>query len=160
MMEKPFDGLVGYGHNGGIDGFQSHLSYLPQKDIAIAITSNGLNYSMNEFRTGALHITLDKPFEIPSLEDTSISLIVKQMQKYVGTYSSKQVGMDIKVFVNDSTLLAQATGQSAFPLTATSDTTMRFDRAGIVMKFDSLKSQKFRQFTLEQAGNSTIFKRK
>ncbi|GIR69038.1 MAG: hypothetical protein CM15mP74_02890 [Halieaceae bacterium] len=29
IMRYPFGDLVAYGHNGGIDGFRSHVSYLP-----------------------------------------------------------------------------------------------------------------------------------
>ena len=33
-----------FGHDGGIDGFQSMLIYVPQFKTSIALTSNALNY--------------------------------------------------------------------------------------------------------------------
>ena len=160
LMKIPFHDSFAYGHNGGIDGFQAHLSYFPKEKVAVGLTGNGYNYAMNDILIGTLSIYFGKGFDIPSFDTQTISLDIKQMEQYVGKYDSKQMPMEIEVFVEDSTLMAQATGQSAFPLTATSKTTMRFDRAGVVMKFDSLASKKFQQFTLEQAGGKYLFKRK
>jgi len=82
------------------------------------------------------------------------------MQKYVGTYATNKLPMDIEVFIEEKTLKAQATGQQAFPLTANSETKFRFDPAGVVMEFDSLENGKYQHFTLNQAGGSYPFTRK
>lgn len=160
LMQVPFYNLFGYGHNGGIDGFQSHSSYFPSEEVAVAFTANAMDYNMNNILIGILSIYFGREFEIPDFDQSTIILTQKQLQKYVGNYGSDQLPMDIKVFVKDSTLMAQATGQSAFPLNATNQTTMRFERAGIVMEFDSLNSDKYQQFTLNQSGGSFLFKRK
>ncbi len=160
LMKIPFYDSYAYGHNGGIDGFQSNLSYFPKEKVAFAFTSNGLNHPMNDILIGMLSIYYGKDFEIPSFDRKTISLSVDQMKSYTGTYASDQIAMKIEIFVEDSTLKARATGQNAFPLTATNKNTMRFDPAGVVMKFDSLKSNKYQRFTLNQSGGSYIFKRK
>lgn len=159
LMKIPFYDTFAYGHNGGIDGFQSNLSYFPKEDVALAFTSNGLNYQMNDILIGVLSIYFGKDFEIPSFNKQTISLSENQMQKYVGKYVSDQLPMDIQVYIEKNTLKAQASGQSSFPLTATDTTTLRFNSAGIVMKFDLLKEDKYQQFTLQQAGGSYLFRR-
>lgn len=159
MMKAPFDNKFAYGHTGGIDGFQSNLFYFPKEDVTIAFTGNAMNYNMNSMLIGILSIYFGKDFTIPTLAYKEIKLNRKEMQKYVGDYSSSQLPIDIKVFIEDGLLKAQASGQSAFPLTATSKTTMRFDPAGLVMEFDDFKGKKYQQFTLEQNGGSFIFKR-
>lgn len=159
MMRFPFADTYAYGHNGGIDGFQSNLLYFPDQDVASAFTGNGLNYSMNNVSIGMSSIYFGKDFEIPSFDTPTITLSSEQMQRYVGTYSSGQLPMNIEVFIRGGTLMAQATGQSAFPLTATNETTMRFEQAGLVMEFDSLKNDQYQQFTLKQGGGSYLFTR-
>ena len=160
LMRIPFYDTYAFGHNGGIDGFQSNVSYFPDEDIAFAFTSNALNYTMNEILIGALSIYFGRDFEIPSFDQKTITLSEKQMQKYVGSYESEQLPMDIKVFIDGRTLKAQGSGQSPFPLTASSETTMRFNPAGVVMEFDSLSADKYQQFMLKQSGGKYLFKRK
>jgi CubicO group peptidase (beta-lactamase class C family) len=161
LMQVPFYNSFAYGHNGGIDGFQSHTTYFPQEDVAVAFTANAMDYHMNNILIGILNIYFGRDFDIPDFDQpTIITLTRKEMQKYIGNYGSDQLPMDIKIFVKDSRLMAQGTGQSAFPLTATDQTTMRFERAGIVMEFDSLSSNKYQQFKLNQSGGSFLFRRK
>lgn len=159
LVKIPFHDKYAFGHNGGIDGFQSHLSYFPKEDVSIAITTNGLQYSMNGILIGALSIYFGRDFEIPSFDEETITLSADQMQKYVGTYITDQLPMEIEVFIDGDALKAQATGQQAFPLTADSETKFRFDQAGVVMEFDSLESGKYQHFTLNQGGGSLPFTR-
>jgi CubicO group peptidase (beta-lactamase class C family) len=161
LMPYKFDKATAYGHEGGINGFVSQTAYFPKKDVAVAFTTNGLNYNPFDWMNGSLSIYFGKPFDIPSFKKKpTIELSQRQMQKYVGKYSSEKLPIDIHVFVKDSTLKAQATGQGSFPLTATNKTTLRFDLAGVVMKFDSLKEGKYQQFTLHQHRGDFVFKRK
>ena len=37
IMRYPVGDLVAYGHNGGIDGFRSHVSYLPGPEVSLAV---------------------------------------------------------------------------------------------------------------------------
>lgn len=159
LMKIPFYDSYAYGHNGGIDGFQSNISYFPGEDVALAFVSNGLNYRMNDILIGVLSIYFGKEFKIPSFDEKTISLSSEQMKKYIGKYRSDQLPMDIEIFIDKNTLKAQASGQSAFSLTATNKTTLRFNPAGILMEFDSLKNGRYQRFTLNQSGGTFLFKR-
>lgn len=160
LAKVPFHDKYAFGHNGGIDGFQSHLSYFPKEDVAIALTTNGLQYSLNDILIGTLSMYFGRDFEIPSFDEKTISLTADQMEQYVGTYTTNQLPMDIEIFIEEETLKAQAKGQQAFPLTANSETKLRFDPAGVVMEFDSLDGGKYQHFTLNQGGGSYPFTRK
>ncbi len=48
IFEIPYRGKIGYGHRGGIDGFNSVLTYFPKDKISIAILSNGNNYDIDK----------------------------------------------------------------------------------------------------------------
>ena len=78
----------------------------------------------------------------------------KTIEAYAGTYKSDQIPLDIKAFVKEGNLYMQATGQSEFPLKATSATQFEFAPAQVVVEFDSASS-----FTLKQGGASFRFKK-
>lgn len=56
LLQIPFHTRSGFGHTGGIDGFQSMAIYFPVDGVAIAYTSNGVSMSMNDVLIGALSI--------------------------------------------------------------------------------------------------------
>jgi len=142
----PFHKEKGYGHNGGIDGFTSFLGYLDNLKIAIALTSNGTTYNNNDILIYALNAVEGYPFKIPDFTEKDVNPEV--LKTYTGIYSSEQLPLKITITENSGSLTAQATGQSSFPLTATSDTVFRFDGAGIVMEF----VPKTKKMVLKQGG--------
>jgi hypothetical protein len=75
------------------------------------------------------------------------------MDKYLGIYSSTQMPLKITITKNDSTLIAQATGQSSFPLEATEKDKFQFEQAGIIMEFNTDKNE----LTMKQGGGSVLF---
>jgi D-alanyl-D-alanine carboxypeptidase len=57
------------------------------------------------------------------------------LEQFKGLYQSADIPLKIDVRVEGGELVAQATGQSSFPLSAVSSNTFTFDQAGIQMKF-------------------------
>ena len=106
---------------------------------------------MNDILIGILSIYFNKPYKIPSLN--SISLNSSDLDKYLGIYSSTQLPLKITITKENSTLVAQATGQQSFPLEATGNDSFKFDRAGVVMEFNPEK----KEFTLKQGGVNYLF---
>lgn len=151
MFEFPYFEKKSYGHTGGIDGFQSVVSYFPEEKLAIALTSNGVSYTNNNVLLCALSSYFNRPFEIPTFKNVEVSPTI--LNSYLGQYASPQIPLKISITEKDSQLFAQATGQSAFPLEATSDTVFKFEQAGVVLEFNSSKSQ----MTLKQGGKEFLF---
>ncbi|MEO7213617.1 serine hydrolase domain-containing protein [Mucilaginibacter sp.] len=150
MHKTPFKDKTGYGHGGAIDGFLSSLEYFPEDKLAISYTKNGGNYSPEEVVTGALSIYFNKPYTIP----TFVTLKAEGLEKYTGVYASLALPLKITVTKDGNTLIAQATGQGAFPLDATSTPDkFVFERAGVVMEFKPADGQ----FTLKQGGGEFVF---
>lgn len=149
MFQIPFYERRAFGHNGGIDGFASTLSYFPEESLAVSYCTNGQVYPMNDILIGVLSIYFNKDYTLPSF----ISLKSEDLDKYLGVYSSKLHPLKITFTKTDSTLVGQATGQSQFPLEATEKNEFEFRQAGIVIHFDSTASE----FTLKQAGGSYLF---
>jgi CubicO group peptidase (beta-lactamase class C family) len=146
LFEKDFDGKKAYGHNGGIDGFTSALEYFPDEKIAYAITCNGGNYSQKDIIETLLKAAFNKEYAIPGF--TTVTLTAAELDKYIGVYASKDIPLKITVSKEEATLMAQATGQGAFPLDAMGNDTFAFSQAGIEMVFNPAK----KTFVLKQGG--------
>lgn len=149
------DGYEGFGHTGGIDGFQSILFTLPEKGVVVAYCANGINMGRKEIVETALQFYFNEKSEPISFEQRVILLDEEILQQYVGSYFNAQSGMRISVKMRSGHLEAQAEGQSSFPLDALSKTTFVFDNAGIKMIF----SEEDKNFTLNQNGIVLTFVR-
>jgi CubicO group peptidase (beta-lactamase class C family) len=151
MFQFPFNTKKAYGHNGGIDGFGSNVSYFPEDGLAIAYCSNGLGYPMNNILIGVLSICFDSPYTIPAFN--TIDLKAEDLDNYLGVYSSTQIPLKITITKKGNALVAQANGQSSFPLEATEKDKFKFDQAGVVMEFNIDKNE----LTSKQGGGIFLF---
>ena len=90
----------------------------------------------------------NKPFESPSFK--IYDLKSKDLDKYLGIYSSPSFPLKITITKSEKILIAQATGQSAFNLEAIEKNKFEFKQAGIVLEFDTIN----KQMTLKQGGGT------
>ncbi|MGK7391748.1 MAG: serine hydrolase domain-containing protein [Candidatus Cyclobacteriaceae bacterium M2_1C_046] len=153
IFRFPFHEKLGYGHTGGIDGFQSNVAYFPEEQLALAFTSNGLRENMNEIMIGLLSIIFNKPYEFPKFE--TISVEAEELKKYEGKFSSEQLPIDLDFKVENGLLTVQATGQPRVQLEATASHEFNFRGAGAVFKFK--EDANFSELTLKQAGQEFTF---
>jgi len=151
MFQIPFYDHKAWGHNGGIDGFGSNLAYFPDDGLAIAYCTNGQVFPMNDILIGVLSIYFNKDYSIPTF--TTVSVKTEELDKYLGVYSSTQLPLKITITKDNTSLIAQATGQSSFPLEATGKDKFKFDQAGVVMEFNTDKNE----MTLKQNGGVFLF---
>lgn len=153
LFKVPFGNKVGYGHNGGIDGFTSTLYHFADNNVSMAVTSNGTNFDNNQISITLLSAVYNLPYKIPSFnifENTG-----EDLDKYSGVYTSEQNPLKITITKNDKTLIAQATGQSSFALEATEKDKFKFDRAGVVLEFNLTD----KTMILKQGGGIFNFKK-
>jgi D-alanyl-D-alanine carboxypeptidase len=134
LFQIPFYKSIGYGHTGGIDGFSSVYSYFADDKISYALISNGININNNDISIAVLSAVYDKPYEIPVF--TTFTLTSEDIDKYLGVYVSKQIPLKITITKDGNTLIAQGTGQPAFPLEATDKDKFKFDQAGAKFEFN------------------------
>jgi CubicO group peptidase (beta-lactamase class C family) len=154
LFTYPFFERQAYGHTGGIDGFQSIAAYFPDDEVSIAYTTNAVSMPRNDILIGALSIFFDKDYHLPVFSATK-SLPPVELDRYTGIYTSIDIPLKITISREDSTLMAQATGQSAFPLSATGDHTFGFVPAGISMEFRPQADE----MVLKQGGATYLFRR-
>ncbi len=160
IFSVPFGSRKAYGHNGRIDSFDSGSYYFIEDDINITLLCNGLTIPYNDMLIGILSILFDKPFEIPTYDENPITLDAALLPNYEGVFSSDITPLKITIKVADNKLTAQATGQSAFPLTPYSAQEFRFDPASIVILFGKKSDgTDYSVFKLKQGGQNVEFKK-
>ncbi len=151
LFQIPFYNNTGFGHTGGIDGFTSMFSNFSDGNISYALTSNGTNFNNNDISIAVLSAVYGKPYDIPEFKTFDVSS--EDLDRYLGVYSSSQIPLKITVTKDNRTLIAQATGQSAFPLEATEKDKFKFDQAGIVLEFNPAE----KTMILQQGGGQFTF---
>lgn len=140
-----------WGHTGSIDGFSSIVATFPERNLTFAILSNALHYNMNEISLTLLDVIHEKDIEIPHFVSAEVD--IKILEKYVGSYSSEMIPLKIEITLQEDQLYAQATDQSAFPLTPLSNEVFEFQLAGVKIIFNEQENT----FILEQGGMNIQF---
>lgn len=152
LFKIPFYDKSGYGHTGGIDGFSSVFAYFPDSKFAYALTSNGSNYNNNNISIAVLSALYNKTYALPSDSKTYMPAS-EDLDRYLGVYASTRLPLKMTISKEGATLIAQATGQAAFPLEATKKNTFKFTQAGIVLEFNPEK----KIMILQQGGAQFTF---
>ena len=154
LLQIPFYNKKGYGHTGGIDGFTSVVWHFPENKLSVALTSNGMVYNNNDIIMAALSSYYGKPFDIPTFK--KIELKTEDLDQYLGEYSGPDLPLKITITKDNLKLVAQATGQSSFPLEATEKDKFEFLTAGIKLEFKPGQNQ----MILNQGGRKFILAKK
>ena len=97
----------------------------------------------------------EKPLPAKKVE---ISLSENILSQYTGTYEI-QPGFDLEVRLEKGKLVAQATGQSSFPILAETETKFFNEQFGIAIEFKPTNG-KVSNAVLYQGGQETLLKRK
>jgi hypothetical protein len=86
-------------------------------------------------------------------KETSIKLSAADLDKYLGTYGSKQIPVKINFTKEGTNLMAEPTGQEKITLKPTSKDIFSFEQAGVIIEFDISKNE----MTLKQGGGTFLF---
>lgn len=154
LIRVPFYDMKGYGHTGGIDGFQANAFYFPQANVSIALTSNGVVYPLNDIIVGALSVYFGKEYKLPQF-NKSIVLTTEELDNYLGVYSTASFTLKLTISRNGNTLIAQGTGQPSFPLECVEKNKFKFDQARLELEFIPTESK----MILKQNGMTFEMKR-
>jgi serine-type D-Ala-D-Ala carboxypeptidase/endopeptidase len=116
-----------------------------EKSIKINPYNNSGIETLNKLKRKYFH----KDYSLPSFT----KYIPEDLNKYLGVYSSKQTPLKITITKNDSTLIAQPTGQPSFPIEAIEKDKFKYDQAGVIMEFNTAQNE----MTLIQVGSYFLF---
>lgn len=132
-MTAPFKGTYAYGldvrtvnarkvisHGGGIEGFNTFLSYHPEDKLTVVALANINGPTPNEIAAKLAAVAYGETV-ILSSERKSVSVAPKTLEAYTGTYQLRP-GFDMVVTLESGQLMTQAAGQPKIPVFAESET--------------------------------------
>jgi CubicO group peptidase (beta-lactamase class C family) len=150
LTRVPFYEKIGIGHGGDTYGSHSVTSRFDD-DLSFSSCVNGANYPVNDISIAILSICYHRPFDIPGLKQVEIKS--EDLDAHLGIYASKQIPLKITFTKQGTVLMAQATGQSEFPLETVSKDKFKFDAYDILVEFNTDK----KEMILKQGGKTTLF---
>ena len=158
---EDMDGLKVVDHGGGIEGFNTFLSYAPEKKIAVVVLSNVNGAAPDQMAHQLLNVVLGKPVELAS-EKKAVPISKEELAKFVGVYDLAPT-FSITFAVDGDHLTGQGTGQPAFSLmyVGVKDGHERFFvvEVGAEVEFVPDPAGGFASIVLHQGGHDTPGKR-
>ncbi len=151
------DGKRRVGHGGGIHGYITNLSRVPEDDVLIVLLSNATDKSLGDLTASIYAILYNKPYELPR-ERKAIALPEATLLQYVGEYEIKS-GLTVTITVKENGLAAQPTGQSE-KLILPEKADVFFDTADdVLVSFTRNAENEIDGFVLSQRGRKTVCKK-
>ena len=144
LLSAPFYKKILLGHNGGTYGSYSAMYVNPDDDVSFIITTNGMNYPLNNVLITLLQAYYGHPYQIP------LQLKENDLDELLGNYQSEEMPLKILITKSGTTLVAQASGQPAFSLDAVTRNDFKQDQFDVLLKFDRIKHE----MTLVQGGKN------
>jgi len=138
------------GHGGGIHGFVTNESRVPEDDIDIVLLSNASDRSLEKITQSIYAILYDKPYELPK-EKAIIKLPAETLQQYVGEYEIRP-DLHVVFTVKDGQLSALPTNQEEKIIYAEKVDFFFQTDEDIQVEFTRDSSKKVDGFILHQGG--------
>ncbi len=153
VLEK--DGVKVVEHDGGIEGFNTHLAYVPDRRIAVIVLSNVNGAAPGAMGDQLLGVVLGKPVTLAS-EYQPAPITKEELAKFVGVYDLGPT-FAITFAVSGDALTAQGTGQLALPVMylGVKDGHPRFFAQQVYVEFEFVPdaSGAFTSMILHQGGH-------
>ncbi|MFP9114146.1 serine hydrolase domain-containing protein [Flavobacterium sp. RHBU_3] len=152
VFNFPFGERKFYGHNGGIEAFESVVGYYPKEELAVSLITNGIDCNFNDTMIGILSCYYKLPYRFPTFD--AVALDENTLKKFEGDYTNASLPFVINVALVKGQLRVHADEQGTFYITPLSETEFIHEGSGVKMIFDP------KGFTLEQNGSATYFNKK
>ena len=146
-MTTPFKGDYAFGlvvrtvngrkiiaHGGGIEGFNTSLSYSPDEKLTIVVLSNINGPTADELGSKLEVLAHGGTVTLPA-ERKETTVAASLLASYVGTYELRP-GVAVSITLDGNQLSGQLTGQQKFPIYAESDTLFFFKVVDASIEFD------------------------
>lgn len=156
-----YKGIKTVAHSGGDAGYRSYLLRFPEQRYSIVVLSNMGSFAPGRMAYQIADICLkgtlkdEAKKEEPKKADGALKVDEALLKIYEGQYQLIPE-MVVTLKIDNGKLTAQATGQSSFPLTASSETDFVFDPAGIKITFPKPVDNVVNQFVFNQGGQTIV----
>jgi CubicO group peptidase (beta-lactamase class C family) len=108
------DGVRVVSHGGGIEGFNTHLAYAPEKQIAVVVISNVNGGAPGSMGSQLMDTMLGKKVELAS-ERKAVPIEKEKLARFAGVYELAPA-FSLTIAVAGDHLTGQGTGQPALDL--------------------------------------------
>lgn len=156
IVEQDDDGTVYY-HGGGIEGFNAWLSYDPDRKITVVVLANLNGGSATKLGGSLMELARGGDVQLAS-ERVAVAADADSLGEYVGTYALAPT-FKITITQDENGLVAQATGQQAFPLFKEAEDLFFLKVVDAKMRFDRDDEGTITGLTLFQGGQEIPGKR-
>jgi len=145
------------GHGGGIHGFVTDESRVPEDDIDIVLLSNGSDRSLDDITKSIYAILYNKPYVLPK-EKTIVFLPAETLKQYEGEY---EIGPDFHVTmkIKDGELSATPSNQTEKILHAEKEDLFFEKEEDVQVQFTRNDNKEVDGFILNQGGQQTKCKK-
>jgi CubicO group peptidase (beta-lactamase class C family) len=139
-------------HAGGIPGFATYTSRVPQDDVYIVLLSNASDATLYDITSNIYAVLYGKQYELPKGK-TVIKLPVEKLKEYEGEY---EINKDLHVImsVKDGELVAAPTGQPTSVLLAEKEDFFFLTSPDIQIDFTRDDKKIVNGFILHQNGSN------
>ncbi len=108
------DGVRVIGHGGGIEGFNTNLSYVPARRLAVVVLSNVTGGAPGQMSAQLRDVVLGKPVLLAS-EREAVPITKQELLKFLGVHDLSPT-FSLTVAASGDGLTLQGTDQPALPL--------------------------------------------
>ena len=108
------DGITTVDHGGGIEGFNTHLAWVREKQICVVVLSNVNGMAPAVMGSQLLDVVLGKTVTLAA-ERKAVPIAKEELSKFVGVFEMGPM-FSLTVAVTGDGLTGQGTGQPALPL--------------------------------------------
>ncbi|MDN5216383.1 serine hydrolase [Fulvivirgaceae bacterium BMA12] len=144
-------------HGGGIFGFTSYITRVPEDNVCIVVLNNINNRHLADISNRLLAIIYGKAYEIPAPRQ-EIELGTDILQRYIGIYEVRP-DFSITVTLEDGRLIAQPSGQRKSPLFAMTENRFFLKDVEVEVEFLSDKTTGIDKLVFYQNGKATAGKK-
>lgn len=152
-MTREFSGMKVIFHGGGIDGFSTMISRVPDLRLVVIALDNILPGQTGRVADDLLKLAAGQPVNKPAVRK-EITISPAILQQYVGEYVISPK-FKLTITLEDGQLQTQATGQQKIPIFAETETRFFLKVVEATLTFDKDKEGKVTGLTLDQGGGST-----
>lgn len=137
-------------HSGGIHGFTSNFTRMPEEDIVVIFLSNNASPALYEMTNKIFDAFYNKPYTLPSVKK-AITLNNEKLQEYVGEYEIRP-DLHLIITIKDGQLHGQPTGQAAATIFAEKEDHFFVKNPDVQLQFKRNEQKQVTSFILFQNG--------
>jgi CubicO group peptidase (beta-lactamase class C family) len=170
LAHKPVKNNYGYGwridstagkrivwHGGGIHGFSSNFSRIPEDDVCVVLLSNSSSRVLSDITKSIFAILYDGPYVLPK-ERQEIALPIEKLDQYTGEYQLPGE-LVLEISLRDSKLIAEPKGQRPAVLYGEKEDFFFVKEPDLQLQFTRNDKNEIDGFILHQGGRETKCRR-